>query len=330
MNVKLKHLRQEKDGRVYVRRNGRSIRLTSSPTTPEFLAEYTAALADIGEPSRPQNSGRGSLGWLCREYFTSRDFKSLAPSSQRTRRGILEALCERHGDKPYRLMEARHVKMLRNEKAGPGTSNNLLKALRRVFAWAVEAELLSHNPAASVTKVRYKTQGHHSWTVEEVRQFQAAHPPGSNARLALALLLYTGARRSDVVRFERDMIKDGWLTFSAQKTGAPVTIPISPELEAAIPLRTSFRKPYTAAGFGNAFRGWCDAAGLPHCSAHGLRKAGASIAAERGATDAELEAIFGWGEGSKEPGLYRRAAQRRKLSARATQLISLDENCPND
>src|SRR6478609_3188344 len=67
MQLKLKHLRREKDGRLYVRRNGRSFRLTTAPTHPGFLTEYSAALAAIGEPSRPQNSGRGSLGWLCLE-----------------------------------------------------------------------------------------------------------------------------------------------------------------------------------------------------------------------------------------------------------------------
>ena len=36
---------------------------------------------------------------------------------------------------------------------------------------------------------------------------------------------------------------------------------------------------FTAPGFGNKFRDWCNEAGLPHRSAHGCRKAGAKIAA---------------------------------------------------
>lgn len=40
---------------------------------------------------------------------------------------------------------------------------------------------------------------------------------------------------------------------------------------------------------GNKMREWCDEAGLPQCSAHGLRKAGAAIAAERGATRASAD-----------------------------------------
>jgi hypothetical protein len=62
-------------------------------------------------------------------------------------------------------------------------------------------------------------------------------------------------------------------------------LPILPELRVLIDattcglftyLVTSFGKPFTANGFGNRFRKWCNEAGLPpECSAHGCRKAGA-------------------------------------------------------
>jgi hypothetical protein len=48
--------------------------------------------------------------------------------------------------------------------------------------------------------------------------------------------------------------------------------------------------------------------GLPHASAHGLRKAGAVIAAEKGATERQLMAIFGWST-MKKAARYPRAAR---------------------
>jgi hypothetical protein len=39
--------------------------------------------------------------------------------------------------------------------------------------------------------------------LEEVRQFEDRHSIGTKARLALALLLFTGQRRSDITRFGR-------------------------------------------------------------------------------------------------------------------------------
>jgi integrase len=53
-------------------------------------------------------------------------------------------------------------------------------------------------------------------------------------------------------------------------------------------------RPFTANGFGNKMRQWCEEAGLPHCSAHGLRKAGATLAAENGTSAHEPTSMFGW------------------------------------
>jgi integrase len=85
-------------------------------------------------------------------------------------------------------------------------------------------------------------------------------------------------------------------------------------------LVTEFGKLFTSNGFGNRFRRWCDEAQLPHVSAHGLRKAGASIAAENGATERQLMAIFGWST-LKEAARYTRAARQKVLVASAKPLL---------
>jgi integrase len=71
-------------------------------------------------------------------------------------------------------------------------------------------------------------------------------------------------------------------------------------------------QPFTKESFGNAFRDACNAAGVKK-SAHGVRKIGATRAANNGATVAELEAIFGW-EGGRMASLYTRAADRARLA----------------
>ena len=78
--------------------------------------------------------------------------------------------------------------------------------------------------------------------------------------------------------------------------------------------------PSTRAGFGNWFRDRCNEAGLAHCSAHGSRKAGATFAAENGATAHQLMSIFGW-LAMKEAERYMRAAERRRLAGDATALL---------
>ena len=77
-------------------------------------------------------------------------------------------------------------------------------------------------------------------------------------------------------------------------------------------LVTDQRRSFTINGLGNKMREWCDSAGLPQCSSHGLRKAAAVVLAENGATAPELCALFGWSK-LETAEIYIREAQKRKM-----------------
>ena len=242
------------------------------------------------------------------------------------------------GDCPLALFSAAHIRALRDHKAElPGAARNRVKALKALFAWGVERGHCAANPARDIAARLPSSAGFHTWTPDEVAQFERAHPLGSKARLAMALLLFTGQRRGDVVKFGRQHERAGALVFVQAKTRkrrpAAMTIPILDVLRAIIKasptgdltfLVTTHGKPFTGAGFGNKFREWCDQAGLPQCSAHGLRKAGATIAAERGATLAQLMAIFGWSKADMAV-LYTRAADQKRLAADAMHLLDREQ-----
>ena len=337
MKVHLPYIREDKDRhgnwRLYVRRNGRSIRLRVNRDTPCFLEAYNAAVTALGDSpaSNPRRPAPNTLRWLIQKYYGSPEFrKELSERTQYVRRGILEALVTAHGDKPM-LMKPKHIRKLRDEKADtPEAANALVKALRQVFKWGVEAEHLESNPAKEVPYIKTGSQGFHSWTIGEVRQYEKRHPIGTRARLALALLLYTTQRRSDVVRLGHKMVHDGWFKFTqyknARRNPIKLEIPICTELQQIIQattplgkdtyLVTEFGRPFSAAGFGNRFRKWCDEAGLPHCSAHGLRKAGSARLAELGASDREIMAITGH-QTAKEVDRYTKGARQKKLAASA-------------
>jgi hypothetical protein len=67
---------------------------------------------------------------------------------------------------------------------------------------------------------------------------------------------------------------------------------------------------------------------LTACTAHGLRKAGATRAAEAGASEKQLNAIFGWGDNSNEARRYTRTAGRKKLAGDAVNLLSVPRTDP--
>jgi integrase len=206
-----------------------------------------------------------------------------------------------------------------------------------MFDWALENDVAGvvRNPVRDVKYPKpLATGGHHTWSPEEVAIFEQRHPVGSKARLALGLLLYTGLRASDVVRLGRQHVSEGKISITLYKNRdrKPVTLllPILPELQrvmdaselgAATFLVTDHGMSFASAkSFGNKVRDWCDQAGLPHCTAHGLRKSGATIAAENGATPHQLKAIFGWST-LKQPELYTKAVEQGRVAAEAMPLM---------
>lgn len=319
--------------RYYYRRKGHpKIRIEGELGSPEFLANYEAARSGHPKPVLGRVPST-SFEYLVRAYFNSKEFKvEIGEAWRNTQRRTLMRLLPVLGDKPFASIQKKHVLSWMDARAEtPAAANDLLKALKSLFKFAVARELATVNPVIDIKKVKYKTDGFHTWTVEEVRQFEARHPVGTTARLAMALLLYTGLRRSDVVLLGRQHLTRGQIYMKNQKTGMEVDLPILPELQAVLDasptghltfLMTSFGKPFVAEGFGNAMRDWCDAAGLPHCSAHGLRKAGATIAAENGATDRQLMSIFGW-KRAEQATVYTEKAERRKMAQSGMEKINL-------
>ena len=53
---------------------------------------------------------------LTEQYYASPKFQSLAESTRKVRRGILEEICQRAGNFRYAMMETPHVAKLRDEK----------------------------------------------------------------------------------------------------------------------------------------------------------------------------------------------------------------------
>lgn len=327
--------------RVYFRRSGKKVRIREKLGTEAFLAVYRALLkgdtiqsdaaGELMPPATP-----GSLRWLVVRYYNSADFKSLVRPAPR--RAILDRICIQDGAKPYALMKARHVKKLRDSRLdAPEAANAIVKSLRRLFAWAIEDEHADENPARDVKYLQTASEGFHTWAVDEIERYWERHPLGTKARLALDLLLLSGVRRSDVVKMGPQMARRGWHIFTETKGRSRKVkvreIPILPALQRSLDayksghltyLVTEFGKPFTANGFGNWFRKRCDEAGLPHCTSHGLRKAGSVIASENRATIQQLMAMYGW-ETEKEAIRYSRRANRKRLAGEAMHLLEPEQ-----
>jgi integrase len=346
VSIKLRYIVEDVDRhgnvRVYFRRNGRKVRIRDRVGSDSFHKRY-AQLSE-GEvelaPAISCGPKANTFRWLCTQFFGSPELNRLSLRTQYTRRCILEACLdepiapgakELFADFPLDRLTPKALRTLRDRKGDKlGAADNRVRALRRVFNWAVEEEHMQVNPARDVKYVGGGSDGWHSWAVEELEQFEQRHGVGTKARLALALLQYTGASRTDVVRLGKHNMHNDCIRFARGKTHVEVELPIAADLQRAIEvsgvlgagtfLVTAHGKPFTAAGFGNWFRDRCNEADLRHCSAHGVRKAAAARAADNGATTHELMAMFGW-LNLKMAEHYTKAANRKRGASRAATLL---------
>jgi len=189
--------------RVRFRRKGFTTYLTGLPYSDDFMAQYWVAMEAV---KKTENIGAalrtkpGSLNELCVAYYRSPGFLDLKASTKDGRRGIIEAFRKLHGDKPVARLQRQHVEQIISEKhkTGPNAANNLLKVLKVLLSHAVDIGMIATSPAIGIRRFKIRSDGYPPWTEEEIAQFEAAHPVGSKARLAFALLLFTAQRVSDV------------------------------------------------------------------------------------------------------------------------------------
>ena len=367
---------KQRDGRprwLFRRRGYKKVTLKGVPGSKAFWESYAAAMAGQPQPgaAQPIKAKRvptniRTLGWLCDQWCASGLFLQNTALTQSGKKYTLnEVRREPVKQGQPKLMEEFpldeltfvHIEKLRDRKVDtPTAANNRLNCLSQMFKWAVKHKYMKANPAAEVEHLRVAKGGHHTWTEEEVLRYQATHPPGTKAHLALSLALFTGFRISDLSPLGRQHVSKHpdpqwgfhWIEKREHKNSSRqekiLRVPLLPvlkeALDAAAPvigeltfLVSERGAPYSTARLGVRIREWCREAGLPHCSAHGLRKAGSAIASENGASTETLKAIYGW-RNSAEVDIYTRKAQQKKLAAQGMHLLKLTpspgQNQPGD
>jgi integrase len=282
--------------------------------------------------------GKASLAWLIKQYRASRDWCDVLSAATRKQRGpILKPIEDSTGDVPYTAITRAKIEEGMMART-PNQARHFYDTMRGLFKWAVENEHHDRNPTDGIKVKKDNGDGHLAWPIELIEQYEARWPIGSKQRLLFDIYLYIGLRRGDAARLGKQHVRNGIVHLMTEKSQGkmPIYVPVHPALAASIAACPSSGLAiickddgthYTKEALGNFFRESVEASGIPVTkrgskdkgySGHGLRKASATIAAESGATEAELNAMFGW-SGHQMAQLYTRKADRRRLAARAMQ-----------
>jgi enterobacteria phage integrase len=330
-SIRLPYVQEYRDrfgkARRYFRRPGyKRVTLPGTPGSPAFMAAYQVALADERTPIGLKH-GEGTIGDLVVSFYRSPQFENLKPQSQRVYRLVLDKFRQEDGHRLVRDMP-RPVAMSIIEEIGatrPGMANLTLKAMRRVFAYAIKRDMRPDNPIVGIES--YKLGAHHSWTDAEIAAYEAVWPIGTRERLAFDLLLYTGQRVvGDVAAMRRSDIRDGAVHVKPEKTGDELVIPLHPKLVRSMKACPSkgltligqvSGRPISGGGLSSLIERAARAAGLPaKCVPHGLRKARMRRLAERGASTKEIASVSGH-KTLKEVERYTLAADQARLARAA-------------
>ena len=288
----------------------------------------------------------GSLAWLWDRYRETGGWTILKASTRRARENIMAHVIAKGGHLPAGSFLPVDIIASRDARAEtPSQAKGFLVCMRAMFRWAVIAGHVKADPTIGIKAFpKVKNGGFPVWTDNDVDRYHARWPLGTRQRVWIDVLLFSGLRRGDAVRFGRQhcraiIIKNAQgmpekvtiatLTTEKSQHTMTVTLPILPILQATLDagptgdmafICGASGGPLVKESFGNMFREACDQAGVFGKSAHGVRKIGATTAADNGATEKELDSIFGW-EGGNMSRVYTEAANRKRASLRAMAML---------
>jgi integrase len=320
------------------------------------LASFQSGQVDTVQQAI-RNTIPGTIDDLVTRYFAVPSRLGPTAETQNKIRLILSKFRDAHGHRIVADVQFEHIEAI-VEKAkakqpvhkynddgsirstrmigGVEAARKLRKELIRLFDFAIGIRMRPDNPVRIAAKVKVaagqRSKGFHTWSEAEIAQFYERHPVGTKARMAMDLMLWTGQRRGDAIRFSKDHVIDGGIYVRQGKGGKELWIPIAPQLIrsiVAVPkvdgqktyLVHSYGEPFKNASFGNWFRARCNEAGLPHCSAHGLRKAMMRRLAELHLGNQTLKSISGHTR-DEEVATYTRDVNQARMAQHAIDLLS--------
>ena len=156
--LKLKHVYRSKDrqgrDRWLLRLPGRkAITLKGAHGSPEFMANYQAAIDGSTPIVSVRAAKAGTMAGLVPLYFANIRFTALRPATKQSQRSYLERFAEKHGHRSVRGLQTDNVKDMIAAKAGtPSGARNFLIALRGLMEFAIEIGWRDDNPTADLKR----------------------------------------------------------------------------------------------------------------------------------------------------------------------------------
>jgi integrase len=273
------------------------------PGTEGFATRYDALLLNIRSRHNVEFMP-GSLAWAIERFLASPLYNGRAETTKQNYRRVFDQLRESYGAGLLRDLQPRHIRKIRNDIAAKSTTGadiaiSLISALWEFATEQLGLEL-DADPTHGVKRVHKVTHEHEPWPPELIERFLREARP--SLRWAVKLALYTGQRRSDLVKMKWSQYDGEFIEVRQQKTGALLSIPCHKTLH--IELENMPRvadtilvgergAPLTGSSLSVMVRKQLREMGVNGYAIHGLRKNAAVALADAGCDAFEIAAITG-------------------------------------
>jgi integrase len=249
-------------GRWYAYHRKTGIRLKAEFGTGEFIAE----LAAIERKLKNIEALPGSLGLLFSSYRSSPAYTDLAPASRQGYSRMINLLKPLDA-MPLVELSSQFIAGLRDRvaaKHGRRQANYVMAVISVAFEHGKEHGIVKENPVKGVKRVkraRSTSPANRPWSLDECRT--VISEIAYQLRLPVALAMFTGLRKGDVLALTKGAIRDGRIWRRTNKTGQEVSIPVHPDLarllataphhDAITVAATTNGTPWTESGFNSSF-----------------------------------------------------------------------------
>jgi integrase len=277
-------------------------RLEGEPGSQEFLLSYAAAERAMRERDR------GTLADLMRRFEASPEYAKMAETTRLEYRRKLKRLDREWGSCPISALSDREFRkddLAWRDKIAettPREADNLVSAVARVLAFAVDRGEIATNVLDKVRRVYHSDRADKIWLPEHVAAFTKA----ASVEMCHAMLvaLHSGQRQGDLRRLAWSAYDGHRLTLRQGKGGAEVSIKCTAALKRLLDamaeskrgpliLTTSTGRAWTKRYFAECWQEATEVAGIRDLHFHDLRGTAVTMLAEAGATVPEIAAVTG-------------------------------------
>lgn len=196
--------------------------------------DYTLAVQQWSRLHQAKPTIALTIAWAIGKYLASPEYEAVSAGTQADYKFALDKLIDKFGDAPLDEVKPSHVVLYIEQRSKESRHRALREraVLSMLYAWAIERDYATTNPAGAVKRKRLP--GRKGITITDDMQEAVYAQADQPLKDAMDLAYLIGQRPADVLKLQETDIKGGILDLRQNKTGTPIRIQVAGELAALI------------------------------------------------------------------------------------------------